>query len=182
MNAVMEEVKRPGVVIEEDTDMEIVRFLNQEQSGVPLEFSAGAPISKDIRSYVIKDGLCYNMPKRLRNHIGSLKYPIYGDVEDPDSPTPGVKTSKITGYKYRFVLVPVDDPNVAVYEHLRDKLNQKVMPGAAENIMTEEKQTELMKEIETLKREKDGMIGDNKDLVFTANKLKAKIKELEKGN
>jgi hypothetical protein len=193
MEAVLEKPKVKRVVIEEDTDLQVVRFMNQEQKGIPLEFSAGAPISQNIRNYVLKDGLCYNLPKRLRDHVTGLKYPIYKDVDDPDSPVQGVKTSKIVGYQYRFVLMPVSDPKIAVYEHLREKLNQKVMPGALENsprldtaniqssgnIMTEKKQTELMTENEKMANHNSKLVETIKDMTFTLNKVRGELKEVK---
>jgi len=195
MNVVAEkekpEVRVHRKVIPEDTDFKVVRFMNQEQKGVPLEFSAGPPISQNIRNYVLKDGLCYNLPKRLRDHINGLKYPRYADVEDPNSPVQGTKCSKIVGYDYRFVLVPEENPNVAVYEHLREKLNQKVMPGAVENspklhtanikksgdIISEKKQAEIVADNMELEEKVKKLISDNKDLVYTVNKLKGQIKD-----
>lgn len=195
MEAVAERPTVKRVVILEDIDLQVVRFMNQEQKGVPLEFSAGAPISQNIRNYVLKDGLCYNLPKRLRDHVTGLKYPIYKDVDDPDSPVQGVKTSKIVGYQYRFVLMPVSDPKVAVYEHLREKLNQKVMPGAVENspklhtanihssgnLMTEKKQTEMIKENENIANHNIKMVETIKDLTFTLNKVRGELKDLKEG-
>lgn len=131
--AEMPGLKPKRIPISEDIDLHIVRFQNMEQAGVPLEFSAGPPVSEGIRNYVLKDGLVYNLGKRLITYLNNLNYPIYENVIDPNFPKTGVTRSMQTGVKRRFSLVPVDDPDVTVYEHLREKLNHKVLPGALKN-------------------------------------------------
>ncbi len=152
-----EGLKPKRVPIPEDTDLHIVRFQNMEQAGVPLEFSAGPPVSEEIRNYVLKDGLVYNLGKRLINHLNDLSYPIYENVVDPHFPKAGVTRSMQTGVKRRFTLVPVDDPDVTVYEHLREKLNHKVLPGALKNssdlhsTLQRSGEVSIEKDIETIK-------------------------------
>ncbi len=197
MGAVLEkkEVKvRPKrIPIPEDTDFQVVRFMNQEQKGVPLEFSAGAPISEDIRSYVLKDGLCYNLPKRLRNHVNGLKYPEYENVDDPNFPNSGQFRSMVKGYRYRFVLVPVDDSKQTVYEHLREKLNHKILPGAitnspelhkvniqsSDNIMSEQKQKELLTENQNVINHNVKMVETIKDKDYEIKKLRGQLKDAQ---
>ncbi len=190
MTAVLEEEKEAKpvkVVIPEDTDTMVVRFQNLEQKGVPLEFSAGAPISTEIRNYVLKDGLVYNLGKRLRRHITSLCYPEYKNVVDPNFPDGEQKRSMQSGVVRRFALTPVDDINVTVYEHLREKLNHKVLPGALKNSSnlpdTGIKNSndiiadKAVKENMRLEKDNNRLMGDNKDLVYTVNKLKRKLEE-----
>lgn len=123
-----------NLVIPEETDFRVVRFQNNEEKGVPLEFSAGAPISKENRNYVLKDGKCYLLGEKVRKHIKSKGYPIYENVPDPEEPTQF--RSMQTGFQHRFSLTEIEDDEikkVTVYEHLREKLNHKVLPGAYEN-------------------------------------------------
>jgi hypothetical protein len=89
--------------------------------------------------------------------------------------------------------MPVSDPKIAVYEHLREKLNQKVMPGALENsprldtaniqssgnIMTEKKQTELMTENEKMANHNSKLVETIKDMTFTLNKVRGELKEVK---
>ena len=168
----------------------IVKFQNLEQKGVPLEFSAGMPITKEILSYVLKDGLVYNVPEKLMEHINDLSYPIYKDVEDPNYPGSGVFRSMQVGVQNRFVLVPmINKPDLVVYEHLRDRLNQKVLPGALSNAanmpestptvgdVTSEKEVEKLKSDNmTYERQIFKQTQDIKDLVETVNKLKAEVR------
>lgn len=120
--------------IPEEINFKVCRFQNNEEKGVPLEFSAGAPISKKNRNYVLKDGKCYLLGERVRRHIKSLGYPIYENVPDPQNPTE--TRSMQTGFQRRFGLSEIEEgemDKVVVYEHLREKLNHKVLPGALEN-------------------------------------------------
>lgn len=129
-----EKDRKRNFVISEETNFKVCRFQNNEEKGVPLEFSAGAPISKENRNYVLKDGKCYLLGERVRRHIKSLGYPIYENVPDPENPTEF--RSMQTGFQRRFGLSEVEESDmdkVVVYEHLREKLNRKVLPGALEN-------------------------------------------------
>jgi len=176
-------VKKP---IPEDTNFMVVRFQNMESAKVPLEFSAGAP----IRSYVLKDGLCYNLPERLRNHIAGLYYPVYNNVPDPNFPDSGQYRSMQTGKKYRFVLSTVIDDKDPVYEHLREKLNCKISPAmlsettkapkASADVLSAQKQQELVNDNTNLMKKLDEVIEQNKDLAFSLNKAKGENKDLKK--
>lgn len=196
MEAVMEKstteapARKP---IPEDTDLRVVRFQNLEQRGMPLEFSAGAPISQDIRNYVLKDGHAYNLPRRLRDHILSLAYPKYKDIEDPNFPGSGIMKSMQDGVVNRFSLSEVDSKENIVYEHLREKLNCKVLPGALENssyipeLVQNSTQIEKDKRTVLAETENANLIKENdkqamqiKDLIASVNMLKANIKELKK--
>lgn len=126
--------RKRNLIIPEETNFKVCRFQNSEETGVPLEFSAGAPISKENRNYALKDGKCYLLGERVRRHIKSLGYPKYENVPDPENPTE--LRSMQTGFKHRFSLSEIEESDmdkVVVYEHLREKLNRKVLPGALEN-------------------------------------------------
>lgn len=184
-----EKVRPKRIPIPEDTDFQVVRFMNQEQKGQSLEFSAGAPISEDIRSYVLKDSFCYNLPKRMRDHINSRRCPEYKNVDDPNFPNSGQTRSMIAGYRYRFVLVPIDDPKQTVYEHLREKLNHKVLPGAITNspdlhkvnIQDSDniKQQQLVTENAKLANHNEKISATMKDRDYEIKKLKGQLKDLD---
>lgn len=192
------EVKeKPKFPIPEDTDFKIVKFMNLEQRGVPLEFSAGAPMSQEIRNYVLKDGHCYKLPKRVRAHILSadLAIPKFENVEDPSNP--GTFRSMEVRRDQRFALSEVEDlKGVIVYEHIREKLNHRVKAEALKNApyaaeqdesetikeyqgMTLEKQHEMMADNETLIKQNANLIKTSGTTIEAINELKKQITTLK---
>lgn len=179
-------------VVQEETY--IVRFQNLEQKGTDLEFSAGMPITKNIQSYVFKEGLAYNVSKALRDHVNDLSYPVYKDVEDPNFPGSGIIRSMQSGVDFRFALMSIDNkPDLVVYEHLRDKLNQKVLPGALNNasaepgntttvgvVINEQEQSKLKTDNKNYARENFKQAQDIKDLVNKVNELKSTVRGMKR--
>lgn len=167
--------------------MAVYKFQNIESPNTPLEFSCGLPVTPKIKSYVLRHGLCYNLPQPLVDHIMSLEYPIYKNEEDPNYPGQGITRSVITGMTNRFSLIPVDPAKHTVFEHERDKLNMKVssagleegkVPGDAsmEAVIKElrAENRELSKKVESLisKIEGDSEPGEQpqKKILTTAKK------------
>lgn len=184
-------VKRTKIA--EDTDLHVVRFQNMEQAGVPLECSLGPPISDDIRNYVFKDGHCYNLGQRIIDHLHALSYPIYENKEDPNFPGSGQTRSMQVGVKKRFALIPENNPEVTVYEHRREKLNHKILPGALQNspnlpktvqrsgdVMSGKDVKYMQNENQNLSVENHQLRGNVKDLITKVNMALAENKTMKK--
>lgn len=174
MEAVAE--KKEAVVIPEDTNHQVVTFLNMEGDQAPLEFSAGAPLSQNNRNYLLKHGCSYRLPERLRKHIAKLGYPKYENLPVPGFPG-NVRSVKV-GITHRFSLQLVEDPGaVTILEHNKDKVNIDSLPGADTNtakipgrqeegvsFVADDRLKEIEKQNENLSNKMSALIGDYNEL------------------
>jgi len=82
-----------------------VKFINNDQLGLPLDFSYMGPRDKEPRRYHLESGRVYELPKDVVKHLNSLSYPVY--EMRTDSETGGMK-SMVIGRQNRFVCLPVE--------------------------------------------------------------------------